>query len=296
MDHKIRRTLLLAASLSLLTNCKSTVTEKPSQNPATVQQKENQRAARLNTSPQWAAFKTFWQKLDAIEPTHKERNYVDSANRDYQGALSHELGEKFTKELEQYNTALLNEIESGLIPLDTLELSLLYTLCQQRIQYMQMGRPSMYTRMMIDYESLMIAQENSYVKLENRIDLLLRLKEKGSVSDKEFQLALIQIQKSVEEFAILETISTNYGFTRLGRFPSLIPDSLQSIPAKHIYDFEEHYKQYKERVKTEQQKQGKKGTSIFKDIDARYNKTKEKLSQVQKIIPSLNELIANLEQ
>jgi hypothetical protein len=302
IDQRKRHGLFMTALFIALTlsgcSINPRTTNQVSQTPAPTNKNTNAqqptagKIAALNNTTEWKNFKIFWQRLDNIAPTANSNNNSGSANYygEYYNALSQADGYALRQELKTPIANLQTLSAQNLIT--PLEIEVLNNICSSRIDYMTNYLASMVTRMMPPP----IATDRDYAikDLEKKIDVLLELRDNKIISTSELQLALANIQEDVWAYSILNTITSHYvwyyytqdlaGDRALGTDVAILDGYIQG--------FEEHYANY--------QKQKANGTintsdaSIYKDIDTKYQETKQAISDLKAALPSLNELIADL--
>lgn len=246
-------------------------------------------AIKLVKKPGWKDFRAFWKKLDEITPDrNKVKNEKDlSYLEEYSGAISSEEVNKIQQELKALIGNLKKYEQNGIA--NPLVIGLLERICLERLKYMSFGFSSMKTRM-IPSPSL-IAQENSIRDLERNIDGLVLLRKKGKVSKDEFRQALANIQENIRAFSMLDTIGRYY--VRYYNLAFVNETKKKFTVEDYMADFERHYADYQKR-----KQEGTLGESdkYYKDLDSKYQETKQALERLKPVLSIMNELIADLEQ
>lgn len=290
MDSSFYRMVLLASSLASVATC----TPQGKKVPATTEistQTQNDRMVQLRRSFEWKAFKSFWRYLDAVEPPSKKSREGQLFGGQYAHSLSYIEADSLKKTLDTLESSLYELSGSGdSFVLDSIEIAVLNNLAKQRIEYMQNGQPSMYTRMMIMPGSIMLNRESSFVQLENQIDTLINLRKRNSVSDKEFNAALNNIQESLKSFAVLDILYRQWPYDSFGS--TSFSDTVINSAESHIERFEKQYSDFKNRHNDPDPEKQK----IYSDLQKKYEETTEELKKLKPLLPRLSELIEDLER
>jgi len=233
----------------------------------------------LFTTEQWKQFRDFWEKLDALEPK----------NGKYEESLSLKERESFKAELAE-RVAGLNGLGEGLI--SPVEVGLFNRICCERIEAYS------FDRMMI---SRMMPPPSHFVKkqfladLENKIDVLIRLKNSGKVSGEEFGKVLSNIQDDIEAVSALDIISSKY-YWRIDHFkePSLFDGDARRAIDESMKSLEEDHSVYIGKLKARSDMTPHERLS-FENTEKQYFETKKAIDQLKAVMPRLDEMIADLE-
>lgn len=265
------------------------------------EKKRFSRIAKLNNTQEWRNFKAFWRKLDRIVPQKKAEKEKNSFMGEYAGSISAEEANTFRGELKE----LISELrkfdqersdESVSVNISPTETELLERICTERINYIAFGFGSMLCRMMPPPS---VTQKERTIKdLEQRIDTLIELREKARIDKDEFRQALSNIQQDIRTFSVLDTIGKHYvryyfhDTLRPGRTDAQAEGKVD-IVGEHMAQLERHYADYQAR-----KEQGKIDAADprYKDLDIKYKETKRAIEELKKILPSLNELVMDLEK
>ncbi|MFH1236335.1 MAG: hypothetical protein V1685_05375 [Parcubacteria group bacterium] len=291
-------TLIIALTLSgctLLEKIEKTNTNENKQTTKTqIVENKSERMQLLNSNSEWRNFRTFWQKLDKINPPARTEDETGAYFGEYYNALTSEQAELLQNELISSINGLRNMRHLKELILSDAEIDLLEKICLERINYMSYGFSSMMMRMIPPIT--MTDKENSIKDLELKIDTLIELQNKGIVSSDEFTQALRIIWDDIELFSVLDTIASNYTLYYSGYSGSYYDygvneTGLLRTAQYHINAFEEHYQAYllDKKLGTENV-----NTYYPEDIENKYKKTKEEIEKVTAILPQLNELIESL--
>lgn len=314
MESSIRKAILLAASLSVLSGCneQKNAVQKPTKN---VEQQLSKRVKALQEIPGWIALKELWIKLDTISP--KDSNSVGG---DYMGALSNDQAQQYRlmlKEirhqlgcldrLDNLTSSLLNDSHMQKIQkkeikenkskreayLSYLEVDLLCDLIGYRIGMFQHGGPSITTRMVVFTESPRNRKEKTTQALEKQIDLILTLKERKMLSSEEFTKALNSVEQTIYEYAVSTIIQNEYRWSgELGFGTPNISES--SSVQRQIARLDTHYEKIQKLLSAPNVSAAT--DKSYKGNKYDYNNTKEKLRELEEIRPALKELIAELQR
>lgn len=308
MDNSVRKALLLAASLSVLSGCASE-SGKSIDTPQKIEL--SARVQSLQQIPGWISLKELWQTLDAIPPK-------DSANFGgaYMGTLGFEKAQEYRKKLQEIrvqlgysnkginlssllqkndaqNKKILNNREKRAAHLSDLEVTILCDLVEYRISMFVNGPASMYTRMIIHPSSPRIFKEKTVEALEKQIDLILTLKAQKKLSEEEYTKALKSIQESIYQYAVGTIIQDGYNWSHSLTFS--IPTFSEKPPIEKIEaQLDAHYQQIMEIL-------AKPTVSLadeksYNGYIQKYNRTKENLKTLKENLPALEELIAELQR
>lgn len=241
----------------------------------------------LNQISEWKDFKTFWQKLDNINPPERTEDDSNIYFGEYYNAITSEQAQFFMDELKILISGLGNINKSEVI-LGNMEIDLLEKICLVRINYMSNGFSSMMMRMIPPIT--MTDKENSIKDMELKIDILIELQKKGTVSSDEFTQALRIIREDIELFSILDVIATHYTIYYSNNF-GVNETGLLRTAQYHINAFEENYQTY-----LLDKKLGSENVNTYypEDIESKYKETKEEIRKVTAVLPQFNELIESL--
>ncbi|MFH0952419.1 MAG: hypothetical protein V1838_04510 [Patescibacteria group bacterium] len=286
-------TLLIALTLSGCDLLKKTDKTKTTTNQHEAAQQiiENQsnRIKVLDSKQEWKYFKTFWQKLDYINPKEEAGDDAYTFLGEYFNAITQEQAELYKGELTTLISGLQGMMQEELILSDT-EIDLIEKICVERINYMSSGFSSMMMRMM---PAITITdKENSIKDLELKIDTLIELQNKGIINGDEFTQALRIIWQDIELFSIIDAIASHYTLYYSYDY-GVNETGLLRTAQYHINAFEEHYQAY-----LSDKKQGTVNSNTFypypEDIESKYKETQKEIEKVTAILPQLNELIESL--
>lgn len=264
----------------------------------------SERMQELNRMYEWEKLKTFWRKLNSVEPGKESESgrYTDSIEIEEAEELRQEMSEIFGyKNYDNFRGEILYDVvgetetssrtgvkklvlENKILPL---EMKILAKICSERLDYLTMGPSSMVTRMMIS--ETVIEKENSIAGLEHKIDILIELRNNSKVSKDEFEMALDNIQNEIETFLILDAIKSNYLSIYEYSYGNIENFNEDRAIEEYIAVFEQHYLDYKND-------EDESFYSRYSDdeVDKMYLKTKNKIEEIKKVLPELRELIADL--
>ncbi len=231
---------------------------------------------KLFKSNEWQFFKKYWQKLDSIVANEKNNSIGIGP---YTNKLSTDEIKEYQKDLSQVFTYLETLIKKELISKE--EGHLFQAISSLRLQYITSGFFSMLSHKMP--APMTITKENSIKDLEKKIDLLVVLRKKGDVKQAEFKKAFANIQKEIKNFSLYYLIGSHFFYDIPVEFKLGNADEMLS-------NFKKSYEVYKKRK--EENESGK----YSKELDEKYEKAKKLVDQLYKILPGLNQLVANLEQ
>jgi hypothetical protein len=128
--------------------------------------------------------------------------------------------------------------------------------------------------------------------LEEKIDILIELRKNKTIDEKEFQKAFTIIKDDIRTFSMLGAITEHY----VDYYGEYSPEGNQlnaNTVEQNIKEIEQHYAEY-----TKKKNSGEISGDEYQyygDLDSKYQETKKALDQVKEILPSLNELINDLE-
>lgn len=312
MEYSVRKALLLAASLSVVTGCNTPQKSDPTPQ-IDIEQRLSRRIEELQKIPSWIELKEVWQSLDAITPGDSTR-----FGGAYMGTLTSEKAHEYRKKLQKiryemgqlnqnklspfYDAHIPKEIEKKEIEqnrakritlLSDLEIDLLCDLLEYRIDMFVHGPRSMFTRMIVNTESPMVRNEKTVQALEKQVDLLLTLKKEQKISSKEYEKALANIQQRISEFAVSTIIREEYRWSSNFGFGSPLTDT-GSIIKRQIQQLDAHYESIQKMLSAPQVSAATEKT--YKGNRQEYNRTKEKLKELESIEPALSELITELQR
>ena len=246
----------------------------------------SERIQTLNSTPEWKRVKAFWQKLDLIVPTEGQDG--EFLSRGYSNELSPEEIDEYKAELDQLINGLRNMRQEELLISDT-EIELLNKLCTNRVENMS-GFSTMMMRMVPP--ATMTDKDESIRDLERRIDVLVELQDKGTISSDEFIQDLQLVWQDIELFSILDVIITHYPTYYGGFYIDDAGDVTQPRTTEdHINALEQHYQDY-----LADKESGLENVNQYypEDLEDKYRDTKKALEEIQAVLPRLNELIENL--
>ncbi|MCK5491040.1 MAG: hypothetical protein KAI67_04310 [Candidatus Pacebacteria bacterium] len=270
------------------------------------------RMQELNRMSEWKNLKIFWKKLNLIEPSNENINDLDYYEYIHTDSLGVKEAENLRQEMagifgyKNYNsfreeilynvteeTKISSKVgikklvlENTILPL---EMKILAKVCDERLNYISIGFSSMLTRMMPS--RIVTEKDNSIADLEHKIDLLIALRNNGKVDKDEFEVALGNIQNEIETFLILDAIKSNY-LPIYGYSYGNIEDFNESSEIEeYVAIFEQHYINYKNG-----EEESFYGGYDINEIDKMYLKTRNEIEEIKKVLPSLRELIADLER
>ena len=269
-----------------------------------VHQDISERILELNRISEWKSLKTFWKKLDLIDPGEESESgrYTDSIEIEEAEELRQEMAEIFGyKNYNNFRGEILYDVteetktssktgikklvsEDKILPL---EMEILAKICSERLDYMTMGHNNMVTRMIIS--EMVVEKENSIAGLEHKIDILIELRNNNKVSKDEFEMALDNIQNEIETFVILDTIKSNYLPIHKYSYKNIEDSNENSAVEEYIAVFEQHYLDYKNN-----EEESFYSWYDVDEVDEMYLKTKNKIEETKKVLPALRELIADL--
>ncbi|MFH1148265.1 MAG: hypothetical protein V1736_11240 [Pseudomonadota bacterium] len=171
----------------------------------------------------WAAFKALWQKLDAVEPNDRTKGepspFLDAGSY---GAISGEQAVQWQKELANlfgyqdtsalwrarraFFAGILGEPEdrAGRFPGLSHLGFILAQICDDRITELSQPYALRLTRMIP--APARTASSRVMIDLEQQIDLLLKLNQKGMIGDEEAVAALGNIQRDLYLSAVLKLL------------------------------------------------------------------------------------------
>ncbi|MBW2260794.1 MAG: hypothetical protein JRG91_02390 [Deltaproteobacteria bacterium] len=246
------------------------------------------RMAELAKTPPWADFKALWIKLDRVRPTKEGE---EAFAGEYYGSITYEGAQGLREELVAAIDGLRKPGTKKLV--GSLELELLETICQKRINYLEYGFQSMMTRMMPPPMSTDL--EASIRDLERHIDVLVELRESGKLSSDEFQTALAIVEDDVKAYSVLDVLSESYLGYYVLPFHTILAERAEaglsvSMAESVIAAFEKDYAAFQEKAGTAQQ-----GADTSKEIAAQYEKAKEAIDELKLVLPFLSELVSDLE-
>lgn len=233
----------------------------------------------LFATEQWKQFRDFWKKLDALEPK----------NGKYEWSLSPKEQENFKAELAE-RVAGLNGLGNGFI--SSVEVGLFNRICCERIEAYSFDRMSL-SRMMPPPSYF--TKKRFLIDMENRIDVLTRLKNSGKVSEEELKKALSNIQDDVEAVSALDIISSKY-YRRIYRFKeiSLLDGDARLAIDESMKSLEEDHSAYIGKLKARSDMTPNERLS-FENTERQYFETKKAIDQLKAVMPRLGEMIADLE-
>ncbi len=174
--------------------------------------------AGLHARAEWAAFKTFWRKLDevpAAAPFEKTKQGDPTA---------------WTDELAKVAPGIEKLAADGL--LGESHAHLLNALLGQRIAYLagDCDRLMVMHRMPTPQESMSCSGSGT---LETRIDLLLTLRSEGKMSDATFEAALQSVVEQLELVAVSQMLGAELGrMSGLEKTASQLMDSIRKTVAE----------------------------------------------------------------
>lgn len=313
MDKSVRKALLLAASLSVLQACNSETANR--QNIGSTQKIElSKRIQDLQQLPGWTSLKQLWQKLDAIPPK-------DSTNfgGPYMGTLNSQDAQQYQKELEEIRFQLgiksprnwnsfkdddktsaakgeafkENQLTRRALISD-LEAELLCELTEYRMSLFQHGPHTMFTRMMINPASPRVRNEKTVAALEKQIDLILSLKEQKKISSEESDKALQGLQETIFEYAVNSIVQNGYRWSSEFGFGASSLDEEGSSVEKVEEQLDAHFLNLEKRFSGQQISAATEKS--YKGYKMNYRQTKERLLELKKCRPSLQELVAELQR
>lgn len=247
----------------------------------------SEQMAELAKTKQWADFKAFWLKLDRVRPTKEgEEAFVG----EYYGSLTYEVAQGLREELGAMVGGLRKPGMKKLI--GDLEIDLLEAVCNKRINYLEYGLQSMMTRMMPP--PMTTEKEDMIRDLERHIDVLVELRESGSISTYEYETALAIVEEDIKMYSVLDTMSESFmGYWTPPIYPILKEraESSTSVSAaeKIIAAFESDYEAFQEKSVAAQQ------GSADKELAKQYENAKEAIDELELVLPFLAELVADLE-
>jgi hypothetical protein len=174
--------------------------------------------------------------------------------------------------------------------LDTLESTLLFELCDSRIQYIFYGSSNRKTRMM---PSLGIQEKDkSMAMFEFKMDTLLNMEKRGNMDAEELNLAMDNILQEVKKASLLGIIDYH---KLLYCFPARNFDKNESEPNdtlhlvdKTIHDFNTSYKEFMRKF------DDSKADEMQKEMYESYKSVKKELEAYTSIYPQFCELIKDL--
>lgn len=273
----------LFIALGLLSCGTASGAEKQAQAGGDSQLQSKEAAQRLLrelfTTEQWKQFRDFWKKLDALEPK----------NGKYEGSLSLKEPESYKAELAE-RIAGLNGLGEGLI--SPVEVGLFNRICCERIEAYSFDRMSI-SRMMPPPSYF--AKKRFLADMENKIDVLIRLKNSGKVSEEELKKVLSNIQDDIEAVSALDIISSKY-YWRIDRFkePSLFDGDARRAIDESMKSLEEDHSVYIGKLKARSDMTQDERLS-FENTEKQYFETKKAVNQLKAVMPRLDEMIADLE-
>lgn len=250
------------------------------------------RISWLNKTDEWKSFKAFWRQLDNIAPKNETDDNVNGMKPyygDYWQAISFDKAKSLKAELETFSNAFSSKsLAQGEEILSNTEIALLVSICTARIDYMSSDFSSMTSRMIPS--PAMTGREDSIKDLEKRIDLLVELRKNKTIKEEEFQQALAVVKEDVKTFSVLEAITKHYGYYYRSVDEKKVRPDINTAE-QYIDDFEKHYAEY-----LKSKKDGNTGYEYQEDLDKKYEETKTAIKQIETVLPSLNEMINDLER
>ncbi|MCP4133805.1 MAG: hypothetical protein GY754_22745 [bacterium] len=227
---------------------------------------ESKRIVKLNSFSQWKKFKALWKKLDRVEPTGERRSYWT----EYNGALDNKKREAFLKELAGTIKNLKTAKTKTLI--SPMEIEFLENVCRKRIEYLSLHVPSHVMIMHYMPTPIVNRVDNNIMDLERRIDTLIDLKKRKVINKRESRKILANIQKDARVVAIEQLFQKGRVF-RYKRDGAGLPVQLNK-EIKRIKKKKDQSKEYQKYY-----------TTLLLAVKA-----------AKEMVPSFNELIADLEK
>src|SRR3989339_834401 len=249
------------------------------------------RLVELGKTKEWQEFKRFWKELDIILP----REY-DNNNIRYFMVINLDKMNELIKHLETLKLSL-----SGLPDylISSEEIDLLANFCQTRIDYMCFGSiDNAMTRMVMPPNLIEDNLDKNIENFERKIDVLLDLKAKGLIDQKEGEQALLNLEENIEKIYVLKAISQNY--VKFYFYWPQEKDSENYKASDYVGLFEEYYNNYK--IKGRNHKEGLKEPYYYdnytseEDITLKYETTKKAIKEVKKNLPFLKALVIDMER
>lgn len=234
---------------------------------------------KLNRNSDWQKFKKFWQKVGAIEPISKNKN---SYAGQYTGALSSADSEILRKNTKTIFTNTLKKlVDKDLI--SAYEMQALTMVLAARVDYIVDGMWTRMTRMMPPPDA--VARDDSIMRLEQKIDVLIDLKKKQHINQKEFDKAMKAIKKEIKMYLILNTKIAQFGRFNYEHFSlTFMDNSTNTIEDKALKNIEISISNLN------------KEEANYTNNMAKYMMLKNEIMILKNSINSLNILIEELEE
>lgn len=239
---------------------------------------------KLFSSDNWKKLSILWIKLDNIEPLVKDASLFKA---EYDRSLK--VGESDTLQKE------LSEIINNLKQENTefeIELMLLDKLCRSRIIYMTYGNPLMMMhRMPSSSENFKM---DCLIDIERRTDKIIKLREKGLIDEEEFNIASDNILQAIKAFSILDVFINNFQYlyesNSLAYFNSA--DHYNITLLSTLNSYKSHFENLK--IKKENGTLDSYEIANYDEKIKKYEKINDEISEIQKVFPIFESLIANL--
>lgn len=230
------------------------------------------RTSALYSNPQWQNFKMLWRKLDSLSPGDRENlpsSYAEGVNK-----LRNQLNVSF-QELREISE------EAGI---DSVELSLLETLTYARLDYLSYGSQLLLTRMMPPPVS---DQTDSLLpQIEARIDIVMNLRESGSISGEEMTTAFDNMISSIDTYCVLKMISRGIFYSSPAWY-SRWPEEVSEIQAA--------FDSIRTASLAEIEKSGESYEGQYQEAYDAFLRIENDLKNTFASLPALNDLLLDLE-
>ncbi len=252
-------------------------------------------AQEFQSQSRWKKIKSLWQKLDAVEP---------NAQGYYMSTLDWEEIEKLKKEAVEvfgYSYELLGNKDSALKV--SLYEKVLYSLIIDRIE--DFGVPAyIMSRMM---PPPMLTQRHAMVsRMEQEIDILLRLRKEGKIGSKEFQNSWDRVSQNMRAYAVLNVVSRKWGvhsYYNTEMEMSTHPDTsleMESIIDTWLKGLEQSYQKsltyYKEELEKEKENSAREEIKSYQQrLIENYMAVKKDLESLKGTELAFSRLIQDLE-